>query len=363
MPTYKDEKRGTWYVSCRYADFCGRKRRHVKRGFKTQREAKAYERDFLSKKHTDGSLTFRALYELYAEDNAARCRAQTVANKTATVKKHILPYFGDMLIEQIKPLTVRTWQNQLVAKGLKSTTINKTHSILSSIFNFAVKFYSLETNPARECGAAGSRKSKAMKIWTVEQYHEFRAVIEDVRYRALFDVLFWTGVRIGEAMALTLEDFDFENKKLRICKTYSVVKGQHIINPPKTAKGNRKIEIPDFLCNEIKSYAGQIYGLKKSHRLFSMSKNAIRYYFNSRIEKAQLPKIRVHDLRHSHASYLISIGAPIIYISERLGHESTSITLNTYSHLYPTTGADIMKSIENGIKKVSRPIFKEVKPA
>lgn len=355
MSVYKD-KNGTWFAEFRYKDWNGDNKRHKKRGFKTQKEAKEYERDFLNKSHTDKHLTFSNLAELYLEDCKVRLKASTYEGKVFLFNKSLIPYFGKMHIENIKPQTVRRWQTELMKKDYKDTYLKQIHNQLSAVFNYAVKYCGLHSNPARECGSMGSKHADTMKFWTAQEFDRFdKSVSDKPLSHALMNLLFWSGMREGEALALTLNDFDFDNNKISITKTFTVLKGGiEAITPPKTKKSKREIDMPAFCMDIIKEYSGLVYGLKNKDRLFPVTKSYLYYEIERGCKLAGMQKIRVHDLRHSHASVLINMGVSILLISERLGHENIETTLRTYSHLYPSTIQNTMTQLEKLHNDVSK---------
>lgn len=151
-----------------------------------------------------------------------------------------------------------------------------------------------------------------------------------------FLTLYWTGCRIGELLALSVEDFNAEEKTLRINKSYQRIKGRDIITAPKTEKGKRTITLTDFLVDELKTYSGMLYGFMPKDRLFPTTKAYFEHEMVRDVEVSGVKRIRIHDLRHSHASLLISkLGAQPNLVADRLGHEKIQTTLSTYSHLYP----------------------------
>jgi len=155
-------------------------------------------------------------------------------------------------------------------------------------------------------------------------------------------------MRVGEALALTLNDIDFKENTISITKTYYRVTGKDLINPPKTAGSERTIIIPEFLTDELKQYVSHLYKPDPEERIFNKRPQYVRSILRDRAEKAGVKQIRVHDLRHSHASMLINLGANPVLVANRLGHESADITLKIYSHLFPSTQSEIV----NKIKKV-----------
>lgn len=190
-------------------------------------------------------------------------------------------------------------------------------------------------------GNMGSDKNIQMQYWTKEEYLRFADVMMDepMAYYC-FQVLYWCGIREGEMMALTLEDLDFENGKLRINKTFQHLKGKDVVTDPKTPKSNRVIQMPGFLVEELKDYVKMIYDLNPNDRLFPVCKSYLYRMMKKGSELAGVKKIRVHDLRHSHVSLLIHMGYSAVAIAERVGHESVDITYR-YAHMFPTVQADM----------------------
>lgn len=352
MPVYKNEERNTWYCSFYYHDWQGNRKRKKKEGFKTQREAKAFERDFLNKAKADSTMTFRVLVELYLEDCKTRLKPTTLHIKECAISSRIAPYFNDMVISDISITTVRKWQNELLNQSLAPTTIHRINGELSAIMNYGVKYYGLPFNPVARCGSIGKARADTMQFWTLKEYNRFIAAVEKPDVHFLFELLFYTGMREGEALALTLNDFDFNTKEISINKSLAVVKGKTIIQTPKTAKSVRKIAIPDFLCDNVKEYVKMIYGYKPEQRLFLTNKHTISYQMKYYCKLSGVKKIRIHDIRHSHASLLVELGFPILLISERLGHESINTTLQTYSHLYPNKQSEVADKLQELNKMV-----------
>ena len=342
MPTYKDEKRGSWYCKFYYQDWTGKRKQKKKEGFKTQREAKEYEREFVKKSKSDCSMLFSSLVELYFEDCQNRLKPTTLDNKKYVINLKILPYFKDMPINIIDATTVRKWQNKLISykddKGApySETYLRTVNNQLSAIFNYAKKYYKLPDNPAATCGSIGKNHADSMKFWTLDEFKQFIPAVEDkVLSKVIFELLFWTGMRSGELLALTLNDFDFEAKTVNINKNYSRLNGEDLILTPKTPKSKRTITLPDFMCEMIQDYVTHLYDYQPKERLFPVTKFYLDHEMRRGCKNSGVKHIRVHDIRHSHASLLIEQGFPPLLISERLGHEKIQTTLQTYSHLYP----------------------------
>ena len=191
----------------------------------------------------------------------------------------------------------------------------------------------------------GKAKNSEMLFWTLDEYLQFREALKKkpISYYA-FEVLYWTGIRCGELLALTRKDFDLENKTLKINKSLQVLEGEIHITPPKTEKSNRTITLPDFLVKEMEDYIESLYKIDDKTRIFPISKSYLAWEMIKGCEKTGVKRIRIHDLRHSHCALLIKMGYSTVQIGERLGHESTVIT-DRYAHLYPSVQKDMASEI------------------
>lgn len=354
MPTYKDTQRNSWYAKFRDRDWKGEVKWVVKRGFKTKREALQWERDYLEKKSGNPEVTFSNFVEVYRRDRNPRLKESTQAMKEQIVDTKLIPYFGDKKLGDISTTDVIQWQNELLShrqpatgKPYSKAYLKTVHNQLSAIFNHAVRFYKLKENPAALVGNMGTNKGIQMKYWTKEQYLRFAEVMMEypTAYYS-FQVLYWTGIREGELLSLTPADVDLTAKTLSVTKTYSVVKGKAMITDPKTPKSIRTVTIPDFLVEELKLYMRMQYGLKPTDRLFPVSKGYLHHMMNKGSEAAGVPRIRIHDLRHSHVSLLIDLGFSAVAIADRMGHESIDITYR-YAHMFPSVQVDMADKLND----------------
>lgn len=348
MPAYKDKDRNTWYCSF-YITKKGKRVIKKKRGFQTKREALEYERKFLEQYSGDlDDMTFESMWELYCKDMSVRLRENTMQTKIYIADLKILPYFGKMKLTEIKATHIREWQNELIMQGYKETYLKTISNQLSAFFNYCVKYYDLESNPARKAGSIGKSRADEMQFYTVKEFLSFvEAVSDKPQSEMAFKVLFWTGMRIGELMALTYSDIDFENNIIHITKSYQRLNGKDLITPPKTPKSVRDITIPETLKKELYDYVGRLYGLMPYQRIFPFTKHYLEAELKRGAKKSGVKRIRAHDFRHSHASALIEMGVPILEVRDRLGHEKVETTLNTYGHLYPNKQEAIAKSLDN----------------
>ena len=349
MPVYKDEKTGTWYSKFRYKDWTGKNKDKMKRGFATRRDALKWENDFKIRQAGDLEMPFSEFVRIYMDERFPRLKESTCAMKENVIEKHIIPYFGHRKINEITSTDVIKWQNELL-KSINPTSgrtysksyLKTVHNQINAIFSYACKYYKLGVNPASTAGNIGSESDIEMDFWTLDEYRKFsEEMMEEPTAYYAFQLLYWLGIREGELLALTKSDFDFNNKLLSITKTYQVVKGKKMITSPKTAKSNRKIVIPDFLCEEIEEYFEMISYVKCNERIFeNISKSYLYNHIKKGAQRAGIKKIRVHDLRHSHVSLLINMGYSAVAIAGRMGHESIHVTYK-YAHLFPSVQKDM----------------------
>ena len=351
MPAYKDEKTGKWFAKFYYTNWQGIKKQKWKRGFATKKEALGFERDFLEQQSTNPDMTFQNLYEIYMEDMAARLKQSTLLTKKAVLQTHILPFFGSKPINEIKASDVRRWQAKLMSSpnNYSQTYLKKINTELNSIINYAKRFYDLNTNPCGKAGTIGKAKAEEMDYWTYDEYIAFREGVKDkpLSYICIVEVLYWTGMREGELLALSPADIDLDNKTISINRTYQRIEGKDVFTSPKTRKSKRKIPIPDFLCQELSDYIQSRYMLDADERLFPITKSYLSHELIRGCKNTGVKKIRIHDIRHSHASLLINQGCDALMLADRLGHEKVSTTLNTYSHLFPHKQQELVHSLES----------------
>lgn len=357
MSAQKEKKNGEltgrWTCFFRYTDWQGVRKSKFKRGFASKKEALEYERNFLQKCDKDLNMSFGAFVDIYLEDIKPKLKYNTYLTKKHIIEKKILPYFKSMNINDIKPANVAKWQNTMInfrtdeGKPYSPVYLRTINNQLSAILNYAVKYYDLPKNPSSVAGKMGKAKSKEMLFWTIDEYKRFqKAVIDNDTIFCAFEILFFTGCRCGELLALTPSDFDFDKKTMRINKSYQRLEKQDYITDPKTEKSNRVVSLPDFLCDEVQDYISMLYDIKKNDRIFHITKSALHRAMAKGCEEAGIKKIRLHDLRHSACAYLIEMGFSPVAIAERLGHESIEITYN-YAHLYPSKQTEMAEKINS----------------
>ena len=348
MKAEKDKKTGKWLIQYRYTDWQGKRRKSTKRGFATKREAEEWLRNFLITQKADFDMKFEDFWKMYYADMETRLREHTMRTKKYIVELKILPYFGNKRVNDITAADIRQWQNDLIKMGYSPTYLKTINNQLSAIFNYAIRYYDLKSNPCAKAGSMGKSKAEEMDFWTGE---EFRKFIDSVMNKRLsymaFMILYWTGMRLGELLALNPKDVDLEKRTISITKSYQRLGKKDVITPPKTPKSKRVITVPEFLAADIKDYMDSLYDLQEDDRLFPITKYYLEHEMQRGIKESGVKRIRVHDLRHSHASMLIELGFSPLEIANRLGHEKVETTLNTYAHLYPNKQIKLAERLDS----------------
>lgn len=352
MPSYKDQDKGTWYVAFYFKDWQGKRTKKMKRGFSTKKEALAWEREFLQQKNADLNMVFANFKEIYYKDLQSRLKLNTWQTKCHIIEKKILPYFKDKKMNEIYPKDIIQWQNVMLeyrndkGEAYSPTYLKTLHNQLSAMFNHAVRYYELNSNPAKKAGNMGKEKNKEMLFWTKEEYLKFADAMMDkpISYYS-YQMLYWCGIRLGELLALTPADFNFINETVTISKSYQRIKSQDVITCPKTEKSNRTITMPEFLCIEMKEFIKSQYKIQENQRIFHITKSYLHHEMDRGAKQSGVKRIRVHDCRHSHISLLIDMGFSAVAIANRVGHESIEITYR-YAHLFPSKQREIADKLK-----------------
>lgn len=343
MAANKEKGKNTWECQFYYEDWTGTRKKKHKRGFKTKKEALEWEKAFLNKKAESLDMTFSEFVEVYKEDVKPKLRKNSWETKEYIIREKLIPFFGQKKMNEIKPSDVIKWQNTLIARQdengnpLYSRKYMKTvQAQLSCIMNHAVRLYELKKNPVHAAGPiGGAERKKEMQVWTKEEYKAFsQAISGNIECFTAFEILYWGGLRLGEMLALTPSDIDFEKDEIHITKSLQHLKGEVVITPPKTRKGIRVVKIPPFLTREIEQFVKMQYGLNPDNRIFMVGKDGLHDVMTRGSEAAGVKRIRIHDLRHSHVSMLIDMGFSAVDIANRVGHENIDITMH-YAHMFP----------------------------
>lgn len=349
----KKVKKTTYKCEGSYVDIDGNPHRYHKRGFITAEEAKEWERTFLLKatKEVSNNITFRDLYILFRDSRKLKMKEQSFYKLESLANIHLLPYWGDVQLSKITIDKIEDWQNDLLNKRYysyhdkKEMTYHNSHlERIQSRFKSIVK-YGISKGYIKDIRLSmfdtvlrKNELKKEMLFWQPEEFMCFIKEIDQLRFNAFFSVLYWCGLRMGEALALTWNDIDFITKTIKIRKTYS--KHGRIISTPKTSNSVRDVIVPNNCFNKLvmlHDYHSKIIGYNDDRFVFNFDKpldeNSIRLVKNNACNKAGVKQIRIHDFRHSHVSLLVNQGFNAFDIAKRLGH-TVEMVNNVYGHWF-----------------------------
>lgn len=351
MAVYKDEQRKTWYFVTRVEMPDGKKKQVKRRGFKTKKEAILAEAQMENEQPAVKMPTFEETATEYMAWYTPRRKVSSAYKIQSVIDNHLIPTYGSRPIDRIQAADVMDHQTDLINRKYAAASIKKIHSIASAIFKFATKRGYRQDNPATLAGMPEMQTTKHMSFWTLAEFKAFIAVVDDPMHEALFMTLYYSGMRKGELLALTWADIDFDANTVHVNKT---VYKRHI-QTPKTPASIRNITMPAHTMRLLRALhkarkPKQIHDVFSADGVVSICERYLTKIYDKYVEQAGVTRIRIHDFRHSHASYLINKGIGISVVAARLGHGDVSMTLNVYSHLYPSTEKEAALSMEDDFK-------------
>lgn len=296
-------------------------------------------------------ILFNDMVELFLKSKEGNIKYSSYYALERQFAKNIKPYFEGKYIQDVTPFDINEWQRSI--SHLKFNTRSNLRARVAAIYKFAYKYYDIKDIMPKTEELRNLETPKEIQYWTLKEFQTFIKVIEDPIYKTFFSFLYLIGTRKGEALALKWEDIDFEKKTVHICKNVTN-KTRDIaweITTTKNRSSTRTVSVPDNLITMLKTYkAWQEKQCESQEFIFCGSRplpeKTIMRTFQKYIEKAKVKKIRIHDLRHSCASLLISEGATIVAVANRLGHSNIEQTLNTYSHIMPKDEEIILKVLD-----------------
>ncbi len=289
-------------------------------------------------------MNFEKLYIDYIDYISFKLKISSINSIKSRFNFYILPYFKNYKIEDINPVIYFNWQKEINNKNLTYAYKKALHYTMVSFYSYLGLFHNFNDNVPRKVGNFKNDDiPKELNIWSYDEFYRFINIFEDIDfvYKIFFIFLFHTGCRLGECLALTFDDL--HDNSIFICKTISKehYNGHKVILTPKSKSSIRHIKIDNFLLNslyDLKKYyintykdfdnSFYIFGGYKSLSITSIERRKKKY-----CELAQLKNIRLHDFRHSNATFLIQNNIPIIEVSRRLGHSDINMTIKTYTHL------------------------------
>lgn len=354
MASYEKRENGTWSVRFRtFVDGVEVNKRLS--GYKTKKAAEEAYAKFASMgidptRSSKESITFKQLCEEYIRIIASRVKPSSLYDKKSRIKNHLSPVFGEKKVCNIRPMDIAQWQISLL-KYYSFAHANNSRTLLVSIFSFGSKYYDLPNPMNKVDPLRNLSPKKEMSVWTIQQFEKFINIVDDPIENAYFTLLFFCGLRRGEALALTWKDYNEETHRLKINKsiTEKVDGKAWSVTTPKSSSSTRTILVPDQVHVALTSLSHTlqddfIFGGSRP-----MPAETTRRHFLSYTRSANLPVIRIHDLRHSCASHLLSNengnAVSPVAVAKYLGHTVETL-LRTYAHILPNGETEIIRKFE-----------------
>lgn len=315
-------------------------------------EAQKEENKIIGKKISQyQKITLDELFELYLEDITSNLKPSTIRKNTDNYNLHIKPYLGrrkvfELTTKEVLELhnTLNNFTRKVTTKKAKrdlgeyhlSTSFKQSiHITLVAMLNYACKYLDLEKNVANIVGnfkaPKGSVKNRLCFL-TQNEFKNFIRYESNEVYKDFFTVLFYTGMRRGELLAITINDIDFSTNTINIDKSLNLKNGRNATDP-KTNRSNRQIMMLNVVRDILLKYADN--GNQEIFSLDKVNPTTLQRKCDRNCKSANINKnIRIHDFRHSFASLCVNLNIPIELVSEYLGHEKISTTYDVYAHLY-----------------------------
>ena len=359
-------KNGTFraIVSLGFDKRTGKRIQKTKNGFKSKKDAQNWRTQILfdygkGALVLNSTMTFKKfLHEYFIPDFKSKLRDSTFTNSRSRIKR-IENYFGKMKLVDINAPIVKQWQNSLFLEGLSNNYIRHVFQLFKQVLDLAIKLGLLNENVAKTIGNVKKVRPK-VAFWTIEEFSKFistfdKTDIYDRLYFTIYWTLFMTGMRISELYALTWNDINLEKQTLLINKSmYYKNKTDWQLTDTKTYSSIRLINLDDDTTAILKEWKAIQKTIGNLDFIFTISgtpviKSSLSRTLKTHAGFAQIKSIRVHDLRHSHASFMLSLGMNDLEMQNRLGHSDIKTTLGTYSHLRPNAMENVASRMSGKI--------------
>ena len=354
----------SWYFRVYYTDIYGNRKQKVSKLYMRKPLAREAERNFLNniennevKNH---DMKFAVIYIEWLEYKKQLLKVTSYYRIKKTLDKHVLGYFENYKLDSINLKTLLNWKNELNKKNISLDYQNKIIGYMKEILNYAKDMYHYDSAiinklQKNRIEVRERVKNSQWNFWTYEEFENFIGHVDNPYYYTIFYFLYFTGLRIGELIALTWKDLDFEKKTLSINKSFSdKIEGQkYIITDPKTTNSIRIIDLSEDVLNLMKKHYNtekKIYNFSENMFIFGnvehLSATTLNRYLKFYINNAECKPITLHGFRHSHVSLLINLGCDKFDVAERVG-DTVSMIESTYIHMFPEKKSNIVEKINN----------------
>ena len=359
----RDDRKKPWVAHVSWHE--GDRRRQSKRSYSTKKEAQAALAETIDSHRRQDfvaptALRVRDFVETWINALETQGRkVSTIAGYRRTMKLYVLPRLGSRKLQDLRATDLDDLYAELLRSGgvkgrpLSMSTVHHVHTAIGKLLHDAERKGLVVRNVARLADApsmaAARDRAPDMNVWTPDELSRFLRYVENYRAGALIHLAVMTGMRRGELVALQWDAVDLRRSTVKVRAAATYLDGVETIDVPKTKRSRRTIDLDQRTVSVLKRHRAtqreELFELgvtsSTDDRVFAneigepMRPHSVGQAFNRLVVSSGIPRIRLHDLRHTHASHLLAAGVNAKVVSERLGHASVSFTLDTYGHVMP----------------------------
>lgn len=290
-------------------------------------------------------LTLGQFMTQWLEDSVRQTvRASTYRIYDLMTRHHILPYIGHFPIMKLTPAIIQSYYAELGRGSLARSSQHKIHNVLKMCLDRAVQWSLVQRNPCKLVDAPPKQRRPEIKVWTAQEARKFLQAAQDDRLYAIYVLALTTGMRKGEIIGLQWSDIDLKGQYLTVRRIVVQVRGKNFVTEPKTPSSRRRIDLPAVAVQALHEHKRKMAAEGWAVPWVFVNQAGTPIYGNALgsrdfprlVMKAQVPRIKFHDQRHTAATLMLMEGIHPKVVQERLGHSSISMTLDTYSHVLPS---------------------------
>lgn len=374
MVRKRGQNEGTIY-QCKDGSWCTQvtiEGRRITKYAKTKRECREWKKVTLEQiengfSFAGAQVTLSEYMIEWLRSNRTSLRPKTWSQYEQVSRVHIVPLLGHIKLKDLRPDNIQSLYNAKIEEGKSGSTIRIIHAVLHRAFTQAMNWGLIGRNPT-DAVTKPKLKRKEMRVLDDNQARSLLSVVEGTRYDGLYHLALSTGLRQGEILGLRWSDLDWVTGQLEIQRQLQRVTGQGLIfTDTKSKSGRRVVVLGHALLNKLHVH----YELQHEERMLAgdyweendlifpsrigtpMEPRNLLRHFKDVLEKADLPDIRFHDLRHSAATLMLRQGTHPKVVQERLGHSTISLTLDTYSHVVPSMQRETAEKLDEILTPVA----------
>lgn len=371
MPVYKEKSKKRWtkdgrayYFREYYIDQYGVKKQYRSEYYIDREKAEEERAKWLLQLKIDNdaslNISFKEVYEEWYVYKSMTLKCTTAYKLKKSLDKNILNYFKIYKLNYIKMNVITLYYNYLQKQNLSPKYQNKMVGYLKELLTYASDNYNFDRKVLSKINkkritSIENQQNSEWNFWTYDEFNLFISYVDNEYWSLIFNFMYFTGLRIGEFIALTWNDLNFKNKTLRINKSYTNKSGNkdiHIVDP-KTSNSIREIDLDDNLIDLLTKHyknESQIYNFQKDMNIFGnidyIAPTTFARYLDLYIKKANVKRITPHGFRHSHVSLLFHLGCDELEVAERVG-DTVEVIRKTYYHMFPSKKSNTVKALND----------------